>query len=136
MISLGAILTIGGTAKAADRDPVRATLDAQVAAWNRGDIDGFMKGYARSPATTFVSGDEITRGWQKVRNRYVKKYDRREKMGMLTFSDVEITRLSDHAAVALGSWRLQRQGDQPHGKFTLLFRRLPEGWRIVLDHTS
>jgi len=115
---------------------VRAVIDAQAAAWNRGDIDAFMDGYARSPTTTFVSGDEVTRGWQTVRDRYAKKYDNREKMGTLTFSEVEITPLGDDAALVLGSWSLQRKDDRPHGKFTLLFRRLPEGWRIVLDHTS
>jgi uncharacterized protein (TIGR02246 family) len=135
-ISLGVILAFGGTAEAAGPDPVRAVLDAQEAAWNRGDIEGFMDGYARSPKTTFVSGDEVTRGWQTVRDRYAKKYDNREKMGKLTFSEVEITPLGDDAALVLGSWSLQRKDDRPHGKFTLLFRRLPEGWRIVLDHTS
>ena len=84
---------------AARRQPIesaaiRAVLDDQAAAWNRGDIDGFMTGYAPSPTTTFVSGDEVTRGWQTVRDRYAKKYDSREKMGTLTFSD-----LNDHAAV-------------------------------------
>ena len=123
-------------AGAATPDPIFAVLDAQTAAWNRGEIDAFMAGYARSPDTTFVSGDEVTRGWQTVRDRYAKKYDSREKMGTLTFSGLTITRLCDDAAVVLGSWSLERKEDRPHGKFTLLFRRLPEGWRIVLDHTS
>ncbi|MEA2173313.1 MAG: hypothetical protein QOD00_905, partial [Blastocatellia bacterium] len=57
---------------------VRAVLDAQVAAWNRGDIDGFMDGYARSTETVFVSGDKVTRGWQTVLDRYKKGYDTRE----------------------------------------------------------
>ena len=136
MVSLGLILATGATARAAEPDPIRAVLEAQAAAWNRGEIDGFMEGYARSPQTTFVSGDEVTRGWQTVRDRYAKKYDNRDKMGTLTFSDLEITRLSEDAALVLGSWSLQRKDDRPHGKFTLLFRKLPEGWRIVLDHTS
>ena len=119
-----------------DQNTVRAVLDAQVSAWNRGDIDGFMQAYARSPKTTFVSGDEVTRGWETVRNRYAKKYDSREKMGMLTFSDVEITFPGDDVAVALGSWSLKRKEDRPHGKFTLIFRHFAQGWRIVLDHTS
>ena len=134
--SLGAILALAAIAEAAEPDPIRAVIDAQAAAWNRGDIDGFMDGYARSPETTFVSGDEVTRGWQTVRDRYAKKYDSREKMGTLTFSDLTITPFCDDAAIVLGSWSLQRKDDQPHGKFTLLFRKLPEGWRIVLDHTS
>jgi ketosteroid isomerase-like protein len=115
---------------------IRAVMAAQVAAWNRGDIDGFMDGYARSEATEFVSGDKLTRGWRVVRDRYRKKYDTREKMGRLTFSDIKITPLSADAAIVLGRWQLVRQSDKPHGIFTLLFRRTPAGWRIVHDHTS
>src|SRR5687768_9773952 len=70
---------------------IRAVMKEQVAAWNRGDIDGFMNGYARSEATEFVSGERLTRGWQTVRDRYKKKYDSREKMGKLTFSEIKIT---------------------------------------------
>lgn len=115
---------------------VRQVLQAQEEAWNHGDIDRFMAGYARSPETTFVSGDEVTRGWQTVRDRYASKYHGRGEMGKLTFSSVTILPLSGDAAMVLGSWRLERKNDSPHGKFTLLFRKLPEGWRIVLDHTS
>jgi len=115
---------------------IRGVMAAQVAAWNRGDIDGFMDGYARSEATEFVSGDKLTRGWRIVRDRYRKKYDTREKMGRLTFSDIKITPLSANFAIVLGRWRLVRHGDKPHGIFTLLFRRTPAGWRIVHDHTS
>jgi len=115
---------------------VHAVLDAQRDAWNRGDIEGFMDGYARSAEITFVSGDTITRGWQTVHDRYQKNYDSREKMGTLTFSDLETRVLSNDAAVTLGRWHLQRTGDQPHGRFTLVFRRTRQGWRIVHDHTS
>ena len=115
---------------------IRSVLRAQQDAWNRGDIDAFMNGYARSRSTIFVSEDTVRRGWETVRDRYRKKYSDRAKMGLLTFSDLEITSLSSDAAVALGRWKLKRAQDQPHGRFTLIFRRLPEGWRIVHDHTS
>jgi ketosteroid isomerase-like protein len=115
---------------------IRAVLDAQAAAWNRGDVEGYMAGYDRSPNTEFVSGDNITRGWQEVLDRYKKKYDTREKMGTLTFSDLEIKMLSGDAALVLGRWRLKRASDEPHGTFTLLFRKTKAGWRIVHDHTS
>jgi len=119
-----------------DDAEIRAVMAAQAAAWNRGDIDGFMNGYARSDATEFIAGDKLTRGWQTVRDRYKKKYDSREKMGTLTFSELKITRLSGDAALVLGRWRLARKGDKPHGCFTLLFRRTLDGWRVVHDHTS
>lgn len=115
---------------------VRAVLDAQVAAWNRGDIEGFMDGYARSNETVFVSGDTVTRGWQTVLDRYKKSYSTREKMGTLAFSELEVMPLSRDAAVALGRWQLTRANDSPHGRFSLIFRRTTQGWRIVHDHTS
>jgi ketosteroid isomerase-like protein len=119
-----------------DDAAIRVVMSAQVAAWNRGDVDGFMAGYARSGATEFVSGDKLTLGWQTVRDRYKKKYDNREKMGTLRFSELKITRLSGDATLVIGRWRLIRKSDKPQGRFTLLFRRTPEGWRIVHDHTS
>lgn len=115
---------------------VRAVLDAQVAAWNRGDIDGFMEGYMRGPDTVFISGDSITRGWQTVLDRYKKSYDSREKMGTLSFLEIEIKPLNRDAAIAFGRWQLVRAADAPHGRFTLTFRRTREGWRIIHDHTS
>jgi len=115
---------------------IQSVLNAQQDAWNRGDIDAFMNGYARSPSPVFISGDEVTRGWDTVRERYRKKYSDRTKMGTLTFSEVEVTPLSPDSAVVLGRWSLQRANDQPHGRFTLVFKRLAEGWRIILDHTS
>jgi beta-aspartyl-peptidase (threonine type) len=121
---------------AGTEDAIRAVLDAQVAAWNRGDVETYMDGYDRSPKTEFVGGDSITRGWQEVLDRYKKKYDTREKMGVLTFSDLEIQVLSADAALVLGRWHLQRANDQPHGVFTLLFRKTKAGWRIVHDHSS
>jgi ketosteroid isomerase-like protein len=117
-------------------DEVGRVIHAQQEAWNRGDIEGFMNGYARARSTVFISEDTVTRGWQTVRDRYKKKYSDREKMGTLVFSDLEITPLGSGAALALGRWRLKDIADEPHGRFTLIFRQLPEGWRIVHDHTS
>ena len=115
---------------------IQSVLTAQQDAWNRGDIDAFMNGYARSASTVFVSQDEVSRGWETVRDRYRVKYSDRTKMGTLSFSEIEVTILSPDAAVVLGRWRLKRTSDEPHGRFTLIFKRLPEGWRIVHDHTS
>lgn len=111
-------------------------MDDQAAAWNRGDIDGFMRGYWNSEKLVFVSGDRVTHGWQQTLDNYKKSYSTREKMGVLKFSDVTINVISKDAAVVLGSWSLTRENDNPHGKFTLIFRKFKEGWRIVHDHTS
>jgi len=115
---------------------IRAVLNAQVAAWNRGDIDGFMDGYVRSDKLEFESGGKITRGWQTVRDRYHRKYDSRAKMGTLTFSDIKINSFNANHALVTGRWALRRKTDRPHGTFALTFRRTPAGWRIVHDKTE
>jgi ketosteroid isomerase-like protein len=108
----------------------------QAAAWNAGNLEGFMLGYWNSDQLVFVSGDKVTRGWQATLDNYKKSYDSRAKMGTLTFSDLDVTVFSKDAASVLGSWSLAREKDNPKGKFTLLFRKIKGNWRIVHDHTS
>jgi len=115
---------------------IRKVMEDQTAAWNRGDVEGFMQGYWKSEQMVFVSGTNVARGWQAALDRYKKNYDSKAKMGKLTFADLEITVLSKDSAVVLGSWALQRESDNPHGKFTLIFRKFKDGWKIVHDHTS
>ncbi len=115
---------------------IRAVLDAQAAAWNRGDVEGYMDGYERAEGITFISGDTVTRGWQTVAERYRKTYDTPEKMGTLAFSELEIKLLSEFYANVTGRWQLTRAKDTPHGRFALIFRRTSVGWRIVQDTTT
>ena len=115
---------------------IRQVLNAQVAAWNRGDIDAFMRGYWRSPKTEFVGAHGITRGWAATRAHYLATYPNRAAMGRLTFHDLEIEPLCGGAAYVTGLYRLTRAHDAPHGVFTLLFRRFAAGWRIVSDHSD
>lgn len=121
------------------RDPsgeVRALLDAQAAAWNRGDIEGFMQGYWNSPELRFASGGNVTMGWKPTLDRYKARYADRAAMGTLAFTDLDVRPAGDDAALAFGAWRLVRESGSPHGLFTLLLRRTGDGWRIVHDHTS
>ncbi|MCV5961012.1 hypothetical protein OFO30_37075, partial [Escherichia coli] len=83
-------------------EEIRSVLLKQVSAWNRGDIQGFMRGYYNSEKLVFISGDNITRGWSPTLERYKRNYDSREKMGVLSFSDLEFTFLSRKAAVVIG----------------------------------
>ena len=114
---------------------IRKVLDAQVAAWNGGSIEGFMEGYWRSDKTTF-SGRNLTRGWQTVLENYKKNYNTPEKMGVLKFGELETNVLSKDAAYVFGTWKIEDGKTNPGGRFTLVFRKFKEGWRIVHDHTS
>jgi ketosteroid isomerase-like protein len=119
-----------------DESQIRAVLDAQVAAWNRGDIDSFMQGYWKSARTLFVGANGVTRGWQAVLDRYRRAYPDRRAMGRLNFSGLEIEQDCPRAALVIGEYHLEREHDHPSGVFTLNFRRFPDGWRIVVDHTT
>jgi len=116
---------------------IRKVLDDQAKAWNKGDLEGFMVGYWKSPELTFSSGGDRTKGWQATLERYQKRYQGEGKeMGKLTFSDVEVVTLGPDSAFVRGRFQLVRSKDKPSGIFTLILRRFPEGWRIVHDHTS
>jgi ketosteroid isomerase-like protein len=122
---------------------IKHLLLSQVEAWNHGNLDGFMEGYWHSPDLTFFSGGAVTRGWEPTLLRYRQRYQADGKeMGKLEFQDLNIDLLSKRSAVVTGKWQLTMSegktsdGKQPHGLFTLIFKRLPDGWRIVHDHTS
>jgi ketosteroid isomerase-like protein len=132
-----ALLSRAGAEEKKPEDAIRRVLTDQAAAWNKGDLEGFMVGYWKSPDLSFFSGKDRTRGWQATLERYVKKYrsDGKE-MGKLIFSELEVDVLSPDAALVRGRWQLEMSKDKPGGLFTLIFKRFPDGWRIVHDHTS
>jgi beta-aspartyl-peptidase (threonine type) len=118
---------------------VVAVCRAQEAAWNRGDLEGFMSaGYARSPNLTFYSGGSVTRGYDAMLARYKQSYQSEGKeMGRLEFSSLEPLPLNTQQALLRGRWRLRfEKQDEVGGLFTLLLIRTSDGWRIVHDHTS
>lgn len=121
---------------ASEEDQILGVLADQQAAWNAGDIDGFMRGYWPSPDLRFASGGSVTKGWQETRDRYKTNYSDRSLMGSLSFDELYVTVLSDDAAIVHGAWALQRADDQPSGLFTLVFRKFDGTWKIVSDTTT
>lgn len=127
---------------ASDEQAIRSVLAAQQAAWNRGDVAGFLHaGYWNSPELVFLSGGDDTRGFQPVLERYVARYQSGDaKMGHLEFDRIEIEQLGPDAALARGRWKLDYQDrDDLSGLFSLVFRRFDAptaAWRIIHDHTS
>jgi beta-aspartyl-peptidase (threonine type) len=117
---------------------IRQVLQAQVDAWNRHDLEGFMLGYWDSPDLTFFSGGAVTHGWQQTLERYRTKYQSGgAEMGKLEFQDLQVEMLGPKSAFVRGKFLLTlSNGKQPHGLFTLVFRQFPEGWRIIHDHSS
>ncbi len=120
----------------ADRATITAALNAQQAAWNRGDVDAFLVGYWHSSELTFSGSSGVSRGWDGVMARYKKNYPDRAAMGQLDFSGLEFRFLGPDAALVLGRWHLKRDKGDIGGVFSLVWLRFPEGWKIVHDHTS
>lgn len=117
-------------------DSIAHLLETQQAAWNSGDIDGYMQGYWNSDSLVCTGGGTVNRGWAATYAKYLRSYDTRGKMGTLRFNEVEISVFPGGTASVLDRWRLDRDADRPAGVFSLLLRRFPEGWKIILDHTS
>lgn len=117
---------------------IEGMLHMQQEAWNRHDLDAFMSGYWNSPELTFFSGANEHDGWKAAISRYRQAYaSPGHEMGKLDFSNLRIEMLGPDAAFVRGAWHLtMADGKTPHGLFTLVFRKLPEGWKIVHDHTS
>jgi beta-aspartyl-peptidase (threonine type) len=136
-LTLFTTLMLATTVRADDEKDIRKVLDDQAVAWNKGDIAGFMQGYWKSKDLTFVSGKELTRGWDETHKRYKKRYQAEGKeMGTLTFSDVEVKVMAPGVALVTGKWELTLSKETVGGRYSLILKKLDDGWRIVHDHTS
>lgn len=128
-----------GTASRSVHDEVLAVARTQQDAWNRGDVEGYMRaGYLDSPELVFFSGGSDTRGFGPVLERYVQRYKSEgTEMGRLAFSQLETVPIGAGWAMLRGRWQLDF-GSRPDvsGLFTLILRETDAGWRIVHDHTS
>ena len=116
---------------------VRQSLLESTQAWNRGDLEGFMRGYVNTPEMTFTAGGRLVRGYEALRDRYQATYGtNRDSMGQLRFEDIEIWPLGPDHALAVGRWILELKKEANQGVFSLVMRKTPDGWKILHDHTS
>lgn len=114
---------------------IRLVLNDQVEAWNAGDLDGYMKGYWRSDSLSFHGGTRLISGWDSLHAMYASAYPG-ERRGRLAFTDVDVSILCEDAAWVRGRWNVELPDTVRSGRFTLIFRRTGDGWRIVHDHSS
>jgi ketosteroid isomerase-like protein len=134
LLSLYALNT--AVAQSRQKTALRKLLEEQSAAWNNGDIEGFMKGYWRSDSLMFIGKKGITYGWQNTLDNYKKSYPGKEAMGRLHFTIIQIRSLSQEYQQVTGKWALQRSIGNLEGYFTLLVRKIRGQWVIIADHSS
>jgi ketosteroid isomerase-like protein len=125
-------------ASGAETAAIRKVLDEMTIEWNKGDLEKYMTGYRNSPDITFFGGASVTKGYKETLDRYIKGYKAPgREMGKLDFADTNVQLLCPDTAFVTGRFHLQMSnGKQPHGVYTLLMKKFPEGWKIVHDHSS
>jgi ketosteroid isomerase-like protein len=130
------LLTLASGAQSKNETAIRQILDEQTKAWNKGDIDGFMKGYWKNDSLMFIGKSGITYGWQNTLNNYKKGYPDTAAMGKLSFDILVIKSLSPEYYHVVGKWFLKRSIGDLGGYYTLLFRKIKGRWVIISDHSS
>ena len=139
LILLLGVVVLGSPASASfesgPAEEILGLLEAQAEAWNRGDFEGFMATYWKSPDMTFQSGNQRLSGWDTLLKRYQTNYagDRR---GELSFKELATEILSEEIAYVLGRYHLEYPDTVREGVFTIILKRFPQGWRIIHDHSS
>jgi uncharacterized protein (TIGR02246 family) len=147
VVALGmclAFIAVPAVAAPGDAAAIRRVLDEQQAAWNRGDVEAFMRGYRDAPDTTFV-GSTVRKGYGAILESYRRHYANKAQMGRLAFSDVDVRLLpcaggEVRYAIVTGRFHLDRAEHgavaQDDGVYSLLWEKTAKGWKIILDHSS
>jgi uncharacterized protein (TIGR02246 family) len=107
-------------------------------AWNRGDLDGFLVTYANDSQTTFM-GNPPTLGLDSIRTRYQRTYFRDGRpRDQLAFDELVTRMLGPNHALMRGRCILTNPADnsRTYCRYSLVWERRPEGWRIIHDHSS
>ena len=133
---IGCLAPAALKAQSADEKAIRAVLGKQNEAWNRGDLENFMKGYWNNDSLMFVGKSGVTYGYKNTLENYKKGYGNADQMGKLTFTFIRFTRISPDAYFVVGKWELARKDGDLSGHYTLLFRKINKEWVIVTDHSS
>jgi len=136
LIFLLLTLAFAGFAQKGPEASIRQIMADQAAAWNKGNIDEFMKGYWNDDSLVFVGQNGLNYGYANTLAGYKKRYDSPDKMGQLYFTLLSIKQLSPDYCFVLGKWLLKRKIGDVGGLYSLLFRKIDGRWQIVVDHTS
>ena len=119
-----------------DKNEIISVLKQQENFWNTGDIDGFMRGYVKSDYLVFNGSSGPFYGWDSVKDRYLKAYPSKEKMGTLNFKIHNISLITSSVAQLIGQFFLSYPKSEVSGYFTLVLVKSKGEWLILSDHTS
>ena len=130
------LLALRSTAQSNDELAIKQALNEQIEAWNKGDIERFMKTYWENDSLMFIGKGGIKYGWNNTLNNYKRNYPDTVAMGKLSFNILKISQLSPEYIYVVGKWHLQRSIGDLGGHYDLLFRKINGRWVIIADHSS
>lgn len=130
------LVSVNSFAQSSDETAIRSLMNDQTKAWNRGDIESFMKGYWENDSLMFIGQSGVTYGWKNTLNNYKKNYPDTATMGKLTFNIITVKKLSPKYYHVIGQWHLKRSIGDASGHYTLLFENIKGKWVIIADHSS
>ena len=119
-----------------EKNEIISVLKQQEKFWNKGDIDSFMQGYVKSDYLVFNGSSGPFYGWDSVKDRYIKTYPSKEKMGTLNFKIHNISLITSSVAQLIGQFFLSYPKSEVSGYFTLVLIKSKGEWLILSDHTS
>jgi ketosteroid isomerase-like protein len=119
-----------------DDQTIRKILSDQTIAWNKGNVEEFMKGYWNNDSLMFIGKSGVTYGYQNTLMNYKKSYNNADAMGTLSFDLIKVQRLSPEYFFVVGKWHLKRSIGDLGGHYNLLFRKVNGTWVIIADHSS
>ena len=123
-------------AQSSEEKQILGILDAQITAWNEGNLEKFMQGYWQNDSLMFVGKSGVTYGFQNTLNNYRKSYPDKEKMGTLSFDILQVKKLSPDHYHVVGKYMLKRSAGDLSGHYTLLIKKINGKWVIISDHSS
>jgi len=119
-----------------DKKDIQAVLKAQRIAWSKDDIEGFMDGYWKNDSLKFYGSNGITRGWDNTFEKYRRNYPDKDHTGILSYKINDISKISDNNYYVLGEYHIKRNAGNIDGFFMLLFRKIENDWKIIVDTSN
>ncbi len=132
------VAALAQTAPSPEASAIFTMMNKSAADWNRGDLDAFATSYKNSPDIVFI-GRKISRGYAQMVATYKSSYNTPEKVGQLSFTQLEVQGLDPHFATVTGHFHLERTaagGGNSDGYFLLVVEKTLAGWKIVRDDTT
>jgi uncharacterized protein (TIGR02246 family) len=119
-----------------DHQHIRMLFEMSCAAWNRGDIDGYLAGYWQSDKLRWVSEGTVWYGFEAIASAFKGRFGAPGDMGRLEVANLEIQLLGERDALVFGVWTQTTDAAGRHGVFTVHVKKIDGRWLIVSDHSS